>query len=258
MKVVLLCGGLGTRLKEETEYKPKPMVEVGGRPILWHIMKNYSHFGFNKFVLCLGYRGDVIKNYFLNYESRSNDFTLTLGDGKMEVHNSHDERGWEITFAETGAQNMTGSRIKQIEKYIDEDIFMMTYGDGVCNVAIDKLLAYHKSHGKTGTVTGVLPPSRFGELLTKSDSVVSFNEKPQVHEGGLINGGFFVFNRSFFNYLEKNKDCILERTPLEKLAAEGELKMYRHEGFWQCMDTYRDHEYLNQLWNTNNAEWKCW
>lgn len=258
MQVVILCGGLGTRLKEETEYKPKPMVEVGGRPILWHIMKNYSHFGYNRFVLCLGYRGDVIKNYFMNYETRSNDFTLTLGSGTMKVHQSHDETGWEITFAETGAASMTGSRVKQIEKYIDGDTFMLTYGDGVCNADLSKLAAFHKSHGKTGTVTGVLPPSRFGELILDGDVVKSFNEKPQLHGGGFINGGFFVFNRNFFNYVSADADCILERKPLESLASGGELHMFRHDGFWQCMDTYRDYEYLNNLWNTQKAEWKCW
>lgn len=258
LKSVILCGGLGTRLKEETEYKPKPMVEIGGRPILWHIMKNYSHFGFNKFVLCLGYRGDVIKNYFMNYEIRNTDFTLTLGNGSMKVHNSHDENGWEITFAETGPLSMTGSRVKQIEKYIDGDEFLLTYGDGVCNVDIGKLIAFHRSHGKIGTVTGVLPPSRFGELMTQGDRVMSFNEKPQVHTGGFINGGFFVFNRKFFEYLDADSGCILERNPLEKLAAEGQLSMFSHNGFWQCMDTYRDYEYLNNLWNTNKAEWKCW
>ncbi len=258
MKVIILCGGLGTRLKEETEYKPKPMVEVGGRPILWHIMKTYSHYGFNKFIVCLGYRGDVIKNYFYNYEIRSNDFTLTLGTGEIKSHNNHDESGWEITFAETGALNMTGSRVKQIEKYCDDDLFMLTYGDGVCNVDIAKLIAFHKSHGKTGTVTGVLPPSRFGELMIEGNTVKSFTEKPQIHEGGHINGGYFVFNREFFNYLTADTNCILERSPLETLAEKNQLMMYAHDGFWQCMDTYRDFEYLNSLWRENKAAWKVW
>lgn len=258
MKIIILCGGLGTRLKEETEYKPKPMVEVGGRPILWHIMKTYSHYGYNKFVLCLGYRGDVIKNYFYNYEIRSNDFTLTLGTGEIKSHNNHDESGWEITFAETGALNMTGSRVKQIEKYVDGDVFMLTYGDGVCNVDIAKLLAFHKSHGKTGTVTGVLPPSRFGELMIDGTAVKSFTEKPQIHEGGHINGGYFVFNKEFFSYLNADPNCILERSPLETLAEKNQLMMYAHDGFWQCMDTYRDFEYLNSLWRDNKAAWKVW
>jgi glucose-1-phosphate cytidylyltransferase len=258
MKVVLLCGGLGTRLKEETEYKPKPMVEIGGRPILWHIMKMYSTYGFNKFVLCLGYRGDVIKNYFYNYEIRSNDFTLTLGKGEIKVHNQHTETGWEITFAETGPNSMTGSRVKKIEKYIDDDIFMLTYGDGVSTVNINELLAFHKSHGKIATVTGVLPPSRFGELVSRNNMVEFFSEKPQVHQGGFISGGFFIFNRKFFNYLSDDESCILERQPIEDLVRDKELCVFEHKGFWQCMDTYRDFEYLNSLWNENKAEWKIW
>ena len=258
MKVVILCGGLGTRLKEETEYKPKPMVEVGGRPILWHIMKTYSHFGFNKFVLCLGYRGDVIKNYFYNYEIRNNDFTLKLHTNKITMHNKFDEADWEITFAETGALNMTGSRIKQIEKYCDEDLFMLTYGDGVCNLNINELIEFHKSTGKIGTVTGVLPSSRFGELSTDGKKVVSFNEKPLVQKGGYISGGYFIFNKEFFRYLQEDENCILERNPLETLAKEGQLMMFRHDGFWQCMDTYRDFELLNTLWKENRAEWRVW
>lgn len=258
MKVVILCGGLGTRLKEETEYKPKPMVEVGGRPILWHIMKTYAHYGNTEFVLCLGYRGDVIKNYFMNYEIRNNDFSLTLGSGNLEIHNQHSESGWRITFAETGAQNMTGSRVKQIEKYIDGDLFMLTYGDGLCNININELIEFHKSHDKIGTVTGVLPPSRFGELATDGITVHSFNEKPQVHASGHINGGYFVFKKDFFRYLSANESCILERNPLESLAKDGQLMMFKHEGFWQCMDTYRDFEFLNSIWKDNKAEWRVW
>jgi glucose-1-phosphate cytidylyltransferase len=258
MEVVILCGGLGTRLKEETEFKPKPMVEVGGMPILWHIMKTYVHYGFKKFVLCLGYRGDVIKNYFYNYEIRSNDFTLTLGEGNIKIHNQHSEQGWEITFAETGALNMTGSRVRQIEKYLTGDTFMLTYGDGVSDVNVKDLLAYHKSHGRIGTVTGVLPPSRFGELNIEGKFVTSFAEKPQVHDGGLINGGYFVFNRKFFDYLDEDPGCILERRPLEKLAADKELCVFEHRQFWQCMDTFRDSEYLNGLWRDGKAEWKVW
>jgi len=258
MKVVLLCGGLGTRLKEETEYKPKPMVEVGGRPILWHIMKIYSHYGFNKFVLCLGFRGDVIKDYFYNYRIRHTDFTLNLGKQEMKIHNQHDENDWEITFAETGPNSMTGSRVKRIEKYVDDDVFLLTYGDGLSDVNINDLLAFHKSHGKIATVTGVLPPSRFGELVTKDKVVESFNEKPQVHQGGFINGGYFVFNKKFFNYLSKDESCILERQPLEDLVRDKQLCIYEHKGFWQCMDTYRDFEFLNGLWRDGKAEWKRW
>jgi len=258
MEVVILCGGLGTRLKEETEFKPKPMVEIGGRPILWHIMKTFASHGFNKFVLCLGYRGDVIKNYFYNYEIMSNDFTLTLGGDKIKVHSTHDETGWEITFAETGPANMTGSRVKQIQKYIKGDSFFLTYGDGVSDVNIKELLAFHKSHGKIGTVTGVLPPSRFGELNTDGNLVTSFMEKPQIHEGGLINGGYFVFDKRFFNLLSEDASCILERNPLESLANSSELCVFEHRKFWQCMDTYRDFEYLNSLWREEKAEWKVW
>ena len=258
MKVVILCGGLGTRLKEETEFKPKPMVEVGGRPILWHIMKTYSHYGYNRFVLCLGYRGDVIKNYFYNYEIRNSDFTLKLGSNDIKIHNKFSETDWEITFAETGALNMTGSRIKQVEKYCDEDLFMLTYGDGVCNINIDELMKFHKSHGKIGTVTGVLPPSRFGELLTDGKMVKSFTEKPQVHDGGLINGGYFVFNKKFFSYLTDESNCIMEREALETLALDNQLCVFEHRKFWQCMDTYRDFEFLNRLWSDNKAEWKVW
>ncbi len=258
MKVVLLAGGLGTRLREETEFKPKPMVEVGGMPILWHIMKTFAHYGYNEFVVCLGYRGDVIKNYFLNYEMRSNDFTLTLGNGKVEVHSKHDESSWTITFAETGLNAMTGSRVKQVEKYVDGDLFMLTYGDGVCDVNIAELVKFHQAHGKIGTVTGVLPPSRFGELETENGVVKSFAEKPQMHNGGFINGGYFVFKRDFFKYLQADESCIMERKPLEELAKDGQLNIYEHTGFWQCMDTYRDFEYLNGLWKEGKAEWKVW
>lgn len=258
MKVVLLCGGLGTRLKEETEFKPKPMVEIAGRPILWHIMKTYSYYGFNKFVLCLGYRGDSIKDYFCNYESRNNDFTLKLGTNEIKIHNSHSETGWEITFADTGLSSMTGSRVKKIMKYVDDDIFMLTYGDGVSDIDINELLAFHKSHGKIATIAGVLPPSRFGEIVENEGIVKTFNEKPQVHSGGWISGGFFVFNRKIFDYLSESEDCILERQPMENLVNENQLCVYKHEGFWQCMDTYRDFELLNNLWKEDNAAWKKW
>ncbi len=258
MKVVILCGGLGTRLKEETEFKPKPMVEIAGRPILWHIMKSYSYYGFNEFVLCLGYRGDSIKDYFCNYESRNNDFTLKLGTNEIKIHNQHSESGWEITFADTGLSTMTGARVKKIMKYIDGDTFMLTYGDGVSDVDIKKLLEFHKSQDKIGTLTGVLPPSRFGEILEQDNIIKSFNEKPQIHSGGLISGGYFVFNKKIFDYLSDTDDCILERMPLEDLVKAGQLCVYRHTGFWQCMDTFRDFEYLNNLWKEGNADWKIW
>lgn len=258
MKVVILCGGLGTRLKEETEYKPKPMVEIGGKPIVWHIMKNYSCYGFNNFVLCLGYKGSIIKDYFINYDVRNNDFTLKLQNQEITLLNQHTEFDWEITFAETGPNTMTGGRIKKIEKYIDGDLFMLTYGDGVSNVNLSDLLAFHQSHGKTGTITGVMQPSRFGELITENHFVKNFNEKPQIHSGGLINGGYFVFNKNFFKYLSNTDDCIFEKHPLENLANDGELCVFEHRGFWQCMDTYREFEYLNNLWKENKASWKIW
>ncbi|TYQ12805.1 UNVERIFIED_CONTAM: glucose-1-phosphate cytidylyltransferase [Acetivibrio alkalicellulosi] len=254
--VVLLCGGKGTRIREMTGTIPKPMVEIGGKPILWHIMKVYAHYGFTNFTACLGYKGYKIKEYFLNYEVFESDITLDLGrKNNMFIHNNHSENDWKITFANTGENSMTGSRVKQIEKYVSNEIFMLTYGDGICDIDIKKLIEFHKSHGKIGTVTGVRPPSRFGELIIDGDKVVSFNEKPQTSEGR-INGGFFVFNKEFFNYLSIDENCILEREPLEKLAADGQLIMYKHDGFWQCMDTLRDMEYLEKLWQNDNCPWR--
>lgn len=258
MKAVILCGGMGTRLKEETEYKPKPMVEIGGMPIIWHIMKTFSHYGINEFVLCLGYKGNIIKDFFFNYEMRSSDFTINFKNGEVNFHNHYDEKSWKVTLAETGANAMTGSRVKKIEQFIDDDVFFMTYGDGLCNININNLLDFHKKHGKIATVTGVHPPSRFGELNIENNCVKSFNEKPQLHSGGLISGGYFVFNKIFFDYLSPHDSCILEREPLETLASNGELMAYQHSGFWQCMDTFRDFEFLNNLWKENKAEWKVW
>jgi glucose-1-phosphate cytidylyltransferase len=257
MKVVILCGGRGTRLKEETEVRPKPLVEVGGKPILWHIMKIYAHYGFNEFVLCLGYKGRMIKEYFLNYEMMISDLTLKLGSNDVKIHNQSQEKDWVITFAETGEEAQTGARIKRIEKYIEDDLFMLTYGDAVTNINIKNLLEFHKSHGKIGTITGVHPSSRFGELVIKDRQVVQFTEKPQIKEG-FINGGFFVFNKKFFNYLRDNDNCYLEREPLEKLASDEELMVYAHGGFWQCMDTYRELEILNNLWRSSKPPWKVW
>ena len=257
MKVVILCGGLGTRLKEETDYRPKPMVEIDRKPVLWHIMKIYSAYGFKDFILCLGYKGELIKNYFYNYEILNNDFTVELGNYKhIEIHSSHGEKGWRVTLADTGKNAMTGARVKRIERYIDGDLFMLTYGDGVADIDIKKLLEFHKSHGKIGTVTGVHPSSRFGELVVESDKVKEFSEKPQIKEG-FINGGFFVFNKEFFEYLKDDDDCTLEGEPLERLASDGELMIYKHKGFWQCMDTYRDMTLLNNIWKTQSP-WKVW
>ena len=257
MKVVILCGGMGTRLREETEVKPKPMVEIGGMPILWHIMKAYAHYGFNEFILCLGYKGEMIKEYFYHYEVLSNDFTIELGSKKIDIHPRHSEQGWKITLVDTGLNTMTGARVKRIERFIKEDMFMLTYGDGVTDINIHKLLEYHKNHGKIGTVAGVSPPSRYGELLIHKDQVILFSEKPKNNDNS-INGGYFVYNKEFFNYLKDDDDCILEREPLEMLAKDKELQVYQHTGFWQCMDTYRDYKYLNEIWNNGNPPWKVW
>jgi len=258
MKVVILCGGKGTRLKEETVVKPKPMVEIGGKPILWHIMKIYAHYGFKDFILCLGYKGEIIKQYFYNYEIINNDFTIELGRyNKIQIHSSHSEEGWRITIADTGKNSLKGARIKRIEKYVDGDTFMVTYGDGIADINIKELLDFHLSHGKIGTVTGVRPPSRFGELKVESNKVVLFTEKPQVSTG-LINGGFFVFNKRIFEFLSEDENCDFERGPLEKLARMGELMVYKHKGSWECMDTLRDVEHLNKLWAEGKAFWKVW
>ena len=258
MKVVILCGGLGTRLREETEFRPKPMVNIGSRPILWHIMKYYSQFGCQDFILALGYKGEMIKNYFCHYELMNNDVTIELGQPEnMCIHHSHDEAGWKITLADTGEKTLKGARLKKVEKYITDKTFIMTYGDGIADVDINALLAFHKSHGKIATVTGINPASRFGELKTDGDRVVSFAEKPQNGEG-LINGGFFVFNSGIFDYLSADDNCELEIGPLEKVANDGQLMVYKHTGSWACMDTLRDMDYLNKLWNENKAFWKVW
>jgi len=253
MKVIILCGGMGTRFKEETEYKPKPMIEIGGKPILWHIMKIYAHYGFKDFLLCLGYKGQMIKQYFINYEIMNTDFTVELGTGNVATHNNHKETGWKVTLADTGEKTMTGARLKKVKKYIDDDLFMLTYGDGVIGIDIRVLLEFHESHGKIATVAGVRPASRFGELVVDGNQVLEFGEKPQVKEG-FINGGFFVLDKRVFKYLSNRDDCIFEREPLENLASDGELMVYRHEGFWQCMDTYRDLQLLNNLWAGHEIE----
>jgi len=258
IEVVILCGGAGTRLKEETESRPKPMIEIGDKPILWHIMKIYSACGFKDFILCLGYKGETIKNYFYNYEILRNDFTIELGNrSHIEIHSDCQEKDWRVTLADTGEKSLKGSRIRQIEKYVTGDLFMVTYGDGLADIDLAELLAFHKSHGRIGTVTGVRPPSRFGEILMKDNRVISFMEKPQVSVG-LINGGFFVFNRKFFGYLTEDEDCDLERGALERLVADGELMVYEHKGDWECMDTLRDMQYLNRLWQNSQAFWKIW
>lgn len=221
LKVVILAGGLGTRISEETGTIPKLMVEIGGKPIIWHIMKIYAHYGFKDFILCLGYKGEMIKEYFYNYEVLNNDFTIELGNtGNIEIHSNHGEKGWRVTLADIGETAMTGTRIKRAEKYIRGDEFMLTYGDGVANINIKELLEFHRRHGKIGTITGVRPPSRFGELLTNKNRVVEFSEKPLVSQG-FINGGFFVFDREIFDFLEDRDDCDLEYGALEEIALRG-------------------------------------
>lgn len=257
--VVILCGGLGTRLREETEFKPKPMVKIGIRPILWHIMKIYAHYGFKRFILCLGYKGEMIKEYFYHYEVMNNDVTITLGSNNgFKVHNSHDENDWEITLCNTGSNALKGARLKRIEKYVDADQFMVTYGDGVADINIEELLKFHKSHGKIATVAGVRPKFlRFGELDVQENKVTQFAEKPN-YDGNYINGGFFVFNHTLFDYLEDRDDCDLETEALVQISKKGEMMIYKHDDFWACMDTIRDAEYLNELWKNDQAKWRVW
>jgi len=259
MQVVILCGGLGTRIREETESRPKSMVEVGGKPLLWHIMKTYSHYGFNDFVLCLGYKQNVIREYFLNHETMNTDITIDFrSNNKIVFHDSLKERDWNVTLVDTGLNAMTGARVKRIEKFVGGNTFMLTYGDGVTDLNISDLVAFHNNHGKIGTITGVHPPSRFGELMIEDNTVKSFAEKPDEYKDQrFINGGFFVLNKDFFKYLWNNDACVLEKEPLVNLAKDGNLMAFRHRGFWQCMDTYRDLMLLENLWK-NNAPWKVW
>jgi glucose-1-phosphate cytidylyltransferase len=257
MKVVILCGGLGTRLREETEFRPKPMVEVGGRPILWHIMKSYAHYGFREFVLCLGYRGTAIKEYFLNYEAMNNDFTICLGkESRLEYNDNHEEQNFRITLADTGLETMTGGRLRRVRKYLSDDCFMVTYGDGVSDVDIRGLVEFHKSHGRLATVTTFRPTSRFGILDINSDNQVqNFIEKPK--SDAWASAGFFVFQREVLDYLDDDQ-CILEHQPLERLARERQLIAYHHDGFFYAMDTYREYQILNDLWKNGLAPWKVW
>ncbi len=256
MKVVILAGGLGTRLSEETDVKPKPMVEIGGKPILWHIMKIYSHYGFNDFIICLGYKGYVIKEYFANYFLHQSDVTIDLKNNKINVHCCKAE-DWKITLIDTGLHTMTGGRIKRIKPYTENKTFMVTYGDGVANINIPELVKFHKKHGRFATVTAVQPLGRFGSLeLDNNDNVISFIEKPKG-DGAWINGGFFVLEPEVFDYIEGD-DTIWERTPLERLAKDSQLVAYKHYGFWKPMDTLRDKLEIENLWNSQKAEWKVW
>lgn len=255
MKVVILAGGLGTRLAEETEIKPKPMVEIGGRPILWHIMKIYSHYGFQEFYVALGYKGEAIKRFFFDYHSLNGNISMNFASGAVNVEN-RDCEDWTVHLIDTGQNSMTGGRIKRLERFIGGETFMVTYGDGVSNVNIEELVRFHRSHGKLATVTAVHPPARWGELLIKDDLTTEFSEKPQTHEGW-INGGFLVFEPEVFDYLSGD-DNILELEVLERLARENQLAAYRHYDFWQCMDTLRDKKLLESLWENDNAPWKVW
>lgn len=257
MKTIILCGGQGTRMREETEYRPKPLVEVGGRPILWHIMKMYAHYGFNDFVLCLGYRGNMIKDYFLQYEAMNNDFTISLGEReKIEFHGAHNEQGFRVTLADTGLHTMTGGRVQKAAKYVDDDIFLLTYGDGVADVDISKVVEFHHSHGKLATLTAMSPASRYGIMeLDSNNGVQQFAEKPKSE--GWANAGFFVLNRKVFDYLD-GPECIFEKDPLERLAKENQLVAYKHDGFFYSMDTYRESQILNQLWDSGESPWKVW
>lgn len=256
MKTIILAGGLGTRLAEYTDLRPKPMVEIGGQPILWHIMNHYAHYRNNEFVVALGYKGEFIKEYFLNYYSLKSDFTVDLATGNIDCFEKKTV-DWNVTLVDTGLNSMTGGRIKRLKKYIEDDTFMVTYGDGVSNVDVEKLLEFHRSHGKMATVTAVHPTARFGELMISDDNKVdSFKEKPQTKQGW-INGGFFVFEPEFLDHI-KEDSTVLEEEPLESISKEGELMAYLHDGFWQCMDTVRDRNVLEGLWKTNKAPWKVW
>ena len=259
MKVVILCGGEGTRLKEETEYRPKPMVEIGGRPILWHIMKHYAHYGFKEFILALGYKGNVIRDYFLNFYKYNSNFTVDLANnGNVAIHNGRIAEDWKVTLVETGAESMTGYRIKLCAGYLTEDRFMLTYGDAVANVDLANLLAFHKEKNTIGTVTGVYPPSRFGDLVVKDTKVIQFNQQlKDADNQEPINGGYFVFKREFLNYIPDDPACNLEKQPIDGIVKKGELSVYKHTGFWQCMDTYRDNLHLNKLW-ADDPLWKVW
>ena len=256
MKAIILAGGLGTRMRQETEFRPKPMVEIGGRPVLWHIMKNLDHFGISDFIIVTGYKSHVIKEYFLNYDAWNSDFTVQLGeDDSLAFHDSHDEAHWTVTIAYTGEKTMTGGRVKRASKYLDNQAFLVTYGDGLADVDISALLAHHKSTDSIATVTTVQPTSRFGMMdVDDSGKVISFAEKPKME--GWINVGFFIMEPEFLNYL--SPDSVLEEEPLARLARDGRLSAYRHTGFWQPMDTHREALELDSLWNSGVAPWKCW
>jgi glucose-1-phosphate cytidylyltransferase len=257
MKLVILAGGHGTRLGNLTNSIPKPMVQVGGKPIIWHIMKTYAHYGVKEFVICLGYKGDGIKDYFLHYDSNNNDFTVNLADGSVEFHNGHNELDWKVTLVDTGLNTLKGGRLKRIARYLEEDINLLTYGDGVADINIKKLIEFHTKTGKMVTISGVHPPARFGELIADGDVLTSFEEKSQTSQG-LINGGYMVFDKELLNHLTEDETCDLESGVLEELAIQGKVAVYKHDGLWACMDHERDLNYLEKLWKNNQAFWKVW
>lgn len=258
MKVVIFSGGLGTRISEETEIRPKPMVEIGGKPILWHIMKIYSHYGFNDFIICLGYKGYAIKEYFMHYYMHNSDMTIELGNNKIDVHYSNAE-SFKVTLVDTGLETKTAGRLKRIQSYLGKEDFMLTYGDGVANIDINSLLNFHKNHGKIATVTAIQPEARFGGMvLSDKNEVVNFKEKPKG-DGKWINAGFFVLKPQVFDYLDENADSMMwEDAPMENLTKDNQLAAYKHQGFWKCMDALRDKLELEELWKTNQAKWKVW
>lgn len=257
MKVLILAGGLGTRLAEETSLKPKPMVEIGGKPILWHIMKTYSHYGFNEFVILLGYKGYIIKEYFANYFLHQSDISVDIKTGEMEILNTSSE-SWKVTLVDTGLNSMTGGRIKRVEDLIGDNPFMLTYGDGVADVDIDKLLSFHKAHGKALTITSAKPEGRFGALKIKDEKqVIEFKEKPEG-DGSWINAGYFVCEPKIFQYIHDGDMTIFEKDPLQELAKDGEIFTYKHDNFWKPMDTLNDKNFLNKLWVEDKAPWRIW
>lgn len=257
MKLVILAGGFGTRLGERTQYIPKPMVRVGDKPILWHIMKIYAHYGINEFIVCLGYKAEVIKDYFLNYEVKNNDFCISLGTGEITYFNQHEELDWKVTLIDTGVNTLKGGRLKKIEKYLDDNINLLTYGDGLANINIKDLIKFHKTNNRLVTISGVHPPARFGELQFENTDITAFEEKSQTSQG-VINGGYMVFNKELLDYLTVDENCDLEKGPFEKLAAENRMSVYHHDGYWACVDHERDLEYLNKIWREKKAFWKVW
>lgn len=254
--VFLLCGGFGTRFREQTEFRPKPMIEIGGKPIVWHIMRSYARHGFKRFVLCLGYKAEVVKDYFLHYAQRNSDFTVDLAGGSFTTHSIDHTDDWTVTLADTGAETMTGGRVaRAAERYLgNAEHFAVSYGDGVTDADLTAEFKFHCDHDRLGTVLGVNPPSRFGEIQLDGDRVLQFEEKPEFSDAW-INGGYFFFRSPFREYLSTDESCVLERDPLVRLANDGQMSLYRHRGFWQCMDTQRDHDGLNKLWTSGEAPW---